>query len=174
MLSPILQPPEIQYPLRLELPAYVQAVPRCCGIRPLSGQPPSTGYTAVIPPKCRARLLINLVSGDEQMRLMTVSLLPVTADDRRRWRKSLEHLGPEEVKWRLNRTTTFDPDEAVDIGDDVPPWATRSFVQDWLNEKRAKADRLGKVTLWWTVVGAIGGVIAAIAAVVAAWPVVFR
>jgi glutathione S-transferase len=24
MLSPILQPPEIQYPLRLELPAYVQ------------------------------------------------------------------------------------------------------------------------------------------------------
>lgn len=114
--------------------------------------------------------LFNLVSRDEHMRIATLSVSPVTEDDRKRWRNSLERLGPEEVRRRLGLTTTFDPDEAVDI-DDQPPWATRSVVEAWLDEKRAEADRREnsryRTIKWWTIIGAIAAIVAAIAGVVA-------
>src|SRR5215831_654888 len=92
-------------------------------------------------------------------------VLPPTGDDLKRWRESLEHLGPEEVWSRLNRTTTLDPGEMVEICD--PPLPTRSFVQGWLFEKRAKADRREWIGWWAAVIGAFAAAIAAFASVLA-------
>ena len=58
-----------------------------------------------------------------RMSTMILSFSPPTGDDLKRCRESLEHLGPEEVWSRLNRTTTLDPGEMVEICD--PPLPTR-------------------------------------------------
>jgi hypothetical protein len=110
-----------------------------------------------------------LVRQDEHLQIATMSFTPVTAKDRERWRDSLEHLGPEEVRSRLNRTTTFELNEIVEMGELMMPWPDRSFVQGWLAEKRAKADRRDRSVRWWTIIAAVAAVIAA---VFAAWPIV--
>ena len=52
LLGALLQPPEIQYPLRVELPPLSERLaPRCCGIQPRNGLRVSTASIADTPRK---------------------------------------------------------------------------------------------------------------------------
>jgi len=52
LLGPLLQPPELQYPLQVELPLYLKTIaPRCCGTQPRDGRPASTARIADTPRK---------------------------------------------------------------------------------------------------------------------------
>jgi hypothetical protein len=109
---------------------------------------------------------------NDMMKILTISSTLLTPEDEARMRAKLDRLGPEEVRSRLARTTTFDPLEAVPIDDEPPPWPTRQLVEDWLCEKRVAADRLQTSNRRWTIAAAVAGIVAALAAIIAAWPVV--
>jgi hypothetical protein len=115
-------------------------------------------------------------NGDERprdmLKILTISSTFLTPEDEARMRAKLDQLGPEEVRSRLARTTTLDPLEAVPIDDEPPPWPTRQFVEDWLCEQRVAADRLQTSIRRWTITAAVAGIVAALAAIIAAWPVV--
>ena len=73
---------------------------------------------------------------DQKIQLMTMFMGRVTAQDEARWRTALDRLGPEGVRARLARTTSFDADEMVEIGELIP-LPSRQFVEAWLLGKDA-------------------------------------
>ena len=70
---------------------------------------------------------------DEEMHLLIEHTFTVTDEHIARWRAALERLGPNNIRDRLRKTTTFDPNEEVVIDEHEPP-PSRRFVEDWLYE----------------------------------------
>jgi hypothetical protein len=86
------------------------------------------------------------------------------ADQRQNWRKAFEMIGPATLRLRLeHRRNEFAPDYARE-------------AERWLLEEDAKAAAIEKrrfrVVLVWAIVAGVGGVLGAIAAWIAAWPVI--
>ena len=87
-------------------------------------------------------------------------------------RKKFEHLGRKVVQDDLNFGAFIDPSEQQE-------------AIEWLKERDAEEEASHKASrgleakrfrmmLSWTVVAAMAGIIAAIASIVAAWPVLFK
>jgi len=101
----------------------------------------------------------------------------VTEQDRERWRAAFEYIGASGVRLRLARIDHISQAEVFSIGSH-PPWPTRVDVEAWLNEKDHAAalveEKRFQTIRRWTIAATIAGAIAALAGIVAAWPVVFR
>ena len=72
----------------------------------------------------------------------------------------------------LNHIDPRHPEQSVPSVGDSAPWPTRGFVEKWLHEHEAATQRREGRMLRWTVAGAVAAIIAAIAGVIAAWPVI--
>jgi hypothetical protein len=89
------------------------------------------------------------------------------AQDLRRWRERMEHLGLEVVRVRFAQgIPTIDK----------PPYPPPDVVADWIGEQETAAqrveDRRFQIIRRWTIAAAVAGIVAAIGALVAAWPVI--
>jgi hypothetical protein len=104
----------------------------------------------------------------DQMQLMTMFIGRLTPEDEARWRAALNRLGPDGVRARLARTTSFGPDEMVEIGE-LMPLPTRQFVEAWLhrNERRQR-----RIDTWRFRITMLLALVAAVAAVIAATPII--
>lgn len=85
-------------------------------------------------------------------------------DERQNWRKAFEMIGPAQLRLRLeHRRNEFAPDYARE-------------AEVWLLEKDAQAAaielRRFRTLQRWSVVAGIAGIVAAAAALIAAWPVI--
>ena len=101
--------------------------------------------------------------------MQIISIVPavVRPEDEKRWRSNLEQLGPEEVRFRLHRTESLDPNEAVAIiYEEIRPWPTRAFAEQWLRQMSKNAARRETRRYWFL---AVVAVIAAIASCIAAF-----
>jgi hypothetical protein len=85
-------------------------------------------------------------------------------DERQNWRKAFEVIGPSQLRLRLEHRRTELPNE----------YAREAEI--WLLEKDAEAAALEayrfRKLLRWTIVAGVAGVLAALAACIAAWPVI--
>ncbi len=86
------------------------------------------------------------------------------ADERQSWRKAFEMIGPEQLRLRLeHRRNEFAPDYARE-------------AEIWLLEKGAEAAAIERQRFQtirtWAMIAGIAGVLAAVAAWIAAWPVI--
>jgi hypothetical protein len=88
----------------------------------------------------------------------------MTPSEQESWRKAFEMIGPDQLRLRLEfRRNEFSPQYAR---------AAELWILEQEEEKAAlEAGRYRKV-LWWTIAGFAVALIAALAAVVSAWPVV--
>jgi hypothetical protein len=90
------------------------------------------------------------------------------ADAERRWRDEMDRLGIHLVRERF-----ADRRPVIDIA----PYPETAFIEKWLREKQAVAERREdarfKTIRLWTIIAAVAGTIAALASIIAAWPVVF-
>jgi len=89
--------------------------------------------------------------------------------DEHRWRESLDRLEPATVLVKLQQHGGALDTPILGIVDDAPHPPCR-FVERWLSQKRQAADIRDKWRFWAIFVLTL---IAALAAIVAAWPVVF-
>ena len=86
------------------------------------------------------------------------------ADQRQSWREAFEKLGPEQLRLRLeSRRNEYTGDYGRE-------------AEIWLREKAAEAaavDRERFQTIRrWAIIGGVAAVVAAIASLIAAWPVI--
>jgi len=86
------------------------------------------------------------------------------ADERQSWRRAFEMIGPAQLRLRLeHRRNEYAPDYARE-------------AELWLLEKDAEAAAVERkrynTILRWAIIAGIAGVVAAIAAWIAAWPVI--
>jgi hypothetical protein len=83
-------------------------------------------------------------------------------EDEKRWRTALKDRGVTDVAILLNHIEPLKPEAPVPSVGDREPWPSRAFVANWLRKQEAATLRKGTWILAWTIV-------AALAAVVAAW-----
>jgi hypothetical protein len=104
----------------------------------------------------------------DQMQLMTMFIGRLTPGDEARWRAALKKLGPDGVRARLARLTSFDPDEMVEIGE-LMPLPSRQFVEAWLHldERRQR-----RIDTWRFRITVLLALVAAVASVIAAIPII--
>jgi hypothetical protein len=99
---------------------------------------------------------------------MTADTKRLRSEQECRWLEEMERLGPENVRLRFAHRMAVT---------DVSPYPEAAFVQAWLQKKQAQAERLQtgrfQSVRRWTIAAAIAGIIAAIGAIIAAWPVLF-
>jgi hypothetical protein len=89
-------------------------------------------------------------------------------EDEKRWRTALEAIGASNVKVLLNHIDPLHPEaEMVSVGD-RPPWPRRKFVENWRREQEAANQRKETRRFYWILTWTI---VAALAAIIAAWPV---
>jgi hypothetical protein len=98
---------------------------------------------------------------EQTLNLATGWIGKITAKDVARWREGLRKLGPEGVRARLRRTSSFEPDEMVEIGEFMP-LPTRQFVEDWLYQEERRAKHVNAFTAVMAFIAALAGVVAAI------------
>ena len=88
----------------------------------------------------------------------------IVANERENWRKAFEKIGPEQLRLRLEHRRNEYADE---YGREA---------ELWLLEKDAETARIEhrrfRTIRFWAIIGGIASVTAAIAAWIAAWPVI--
>jgi hypothetical protein len=94
-------------------------------------------------------------------------------EDEKRWRAALKGIGTSNAKILLSHFDPLHPEQSVSSVGDRPPWPTLVFIQNWVREQEAatqrKETRRFLCILFWTVVAAGAGILAAVAAWVGSW-----
>ena len=90
-----------------------------------------------------------------------------------RWRRTLERMGVPIVRARFVQSSGG---SGAVIGGLGAEHITKGYVEKWLREQEAAIDREEtrryRRVLTWTVVAAAAGVLAALASMIAAWPII--
>jgi hypothetical protein len=89
-----------------------------------------------------------------------------TSENEANWRRGFEMVGPETLRAQL---ATVLSNQSVEFKRCAEKW-----ILEKDEEKTANEARLSRKILGWTIAGAIAAFVAAAAAIVSAWPVVFH